>query len=139
MVTNCPQLQKLCAGYVLMAIPHGPRRIRASYKRWTPFLNQTAGGKAVYILDRPESCTTEPVRQWTANGGNRLCGLRSNDNRLFRLARAGQPVAAVGRRVAFRSPDHGPFARRHSVTNLSPTQSHLPDLPRTYRAVFSLS
>lgn len=26
LVTNCPQLQKLCAGYVLIAIPRGPRK-----------------------------------------------------------------------------------------------------------------
>lgn len=49
---NCPRLQKLCAGYVLMAIPRGSRKTRVPCKRQTPFLNQNTGTGPVVYTDR---------------------------------------------------------------------------------------
>lgn len=71
LVTNCPRFQKLCVGYVLMAIPRGPRETRAPYKRWTPFLNRKRCSGLRYMLHRSRASVAEPFVPWPTRADQR--------------------------------------------------------------------
>lgn len=120
MVANCPRFQKLCAGYVLMAIPRESRETHVPYKRQTPFLNRMPAGRPDYMLCRLQSTDFEMTCRWRTFSGRSTIPVtivrppfRPSD----RDRRVVNHRSTVATRFAIRRPaagSRGPFANRLS-------------------------